>query len=615
MINQRICRQADELEAAEKFEKAIETLNQIPDYAGVTEHIAALEEKIRVRDYSAAAALEEAGKFEEAIAAFTAMGDYSDSRERIGVIEEKIRMRDYNAAAALEEAGKFEEAIASFTAMGGYSDSEDRIKAIGEKILERDYNAAAALEEAGNYAEAYSAFLALGDYRDSVNRAVAVTEKAEEQKRQEAYTAAAEAESKGNLETAAAGFEALGEYQDAPARLENVRVMIRSRDYDAAMKALNAEQYEQAEAGFTALGDYRDSRELLVQAQTGKKYQTAVKDALAGNLKAAYDQFVALGDYKDSAKKAEICGNLSRTSKTQEITEGVLIYEFHELWGIANMNTNVITAAKYTRIMYNPDSNYVKYNLLQVFLDGAERDNSEDTYGYIDHNGQEIIPCKYIQITDFTEDGYCSVARYAKEKEGWNTYGCRCKYGIMDYTGKTITQAQWRTMGKSENTYWDRSYSIYDSYYCKINKPEFVEGRMMVQNPAGLWGFIDESGRILGEVKWSSIGNFSDGMAMVAQSSSVKSGYSTKTITKYGFIDKQGNQIGEVRWDAVNAFSNGLAAVKENGYWGFINKQNELVIPCRYTEVNAFKEDGTCDVKTKDGTWQIINTKGEVSFF
>ena len=52
---------------------------------------------------------------------------------------------------------------------------------------------------------------------------------------------------------------------------------------------------------------------------------------------------------------------------------------------------------------------------------------------------------------------------------------------------------------------------------------------------------------------------------------------------KYGFIDEQGQTVGEVRWDAVNAFSNGYAAVQENGYWGFINKNNELVIPCQYT--------------------------------
>ena len=176
-------------------------------------------------------------------------------------------------------------------------------------------------------------------------------------------------------------------------------------------------------------------------------------------------------------------------------------------------------------------------------------------------------------------------------------------FGILDYSGKTITEVQWRTMGDSHNTHWGRDDYSLNSRYCEILWPVFTEASLKVQNPDGKWGFIDEQGKLLGEVKWDNIGNFSDGMAMVSSGG------------KYGFIDKQGRQIGEVRWDQVNAFSNGLAAVKENGYWGFINKNNELVIPCQYTEVAAFSEDGTCDVKTKDGTWQVINTLGEVSFF
>ena len=159
-------------------------------------------------------------------------------------------------------------------------------------------------------------------------------------------------------------------------------------------------------------------------------------------------------------------------------------------------------------------------------------------------------------------------------------------------------------MGRSQNTDWDNSWSSYmRESNCSISQPVFTEGRMMVQNSNGKWGFIDEQGKLLGEVKWDSIGDFSDGMAMVCSNE------------LYGFINKQGQQVGEVRWSRVNAFSNGLAAVKEGSYWGFINKNNEQVIPCQYTEVASFKQDGTCDVKTKNGTWQVINTAGEVSFF
>ena len=77
---------------------------------------------------------------------------------------------------------------------------------------------------------------------------------------------------------------------------------------------------------------------------------------------------------------------------------------------------------------------------------------------------------------------------------------------------------------------------------------------MMVQNKDGKWGFIDESGKVMGSVKWDEINNFSDGMAMVRL-------YDRSKGSLWGFIDEQGNQIGDVCWSQVNSFSNGLAAV------------------------------------------------------
>ena len=46
-----------------------------------------------------------------------------------------------------------------------------------------------------------------------------------------------------------------------------------------------------------------------------------------------------------------------------------------------------------------------------------------------------------------------------------------------------------------------------------------------------------------------SIGSFSDGLAMVSED--VKSGYSY--VTKYGFINEQGQTVGEVRWEELQS--------------------------------------------------------------
>ena len=608
--NETTYESAAALEQDGQLEDAIAIYLTLGDYRGSAQHAADLREGINQGICQTAADLENGGQYEAAIDVLNQIPDYAGVAEHIAGLEEKIRQRDYNAAAALEDEGKFEEAIAAFTAMGDYSDSVQRIAGLEEKILRRDYDAAAALEAAGDYAAAYDAYVALGDYADSAERAGIVTELAAEQKRRMIYETAVANEMNGELKAAAEGYASLGEYEDAAQRLSNVEEMLRALDYKNAVQAIAEERYEDAVALLTPLGDYERSKALLKAAQTGISYQKAVADALAGKLQQAYEEFLALGDFGDSAKKAEIVGNLSRADSTTEIAEGVLIYDFHDQWGIANLNQNVITPAKYTSIMYEQGAQYARYGLMLVYMD--HEDDTKDAYGYVDMNGKEIIPCVYFKVTDFNASGLCTVAKCG------GTYGSRGYYyhkflfGIMNYMGNTITSAQWRTMGTSSNKDWGEGrFSVYESY-CVIDKPVFKDGRMKVQNADGKWGIIDANGRVLGQVMWDQIGDFSDGMAMVAVNTCI-SEYNFEY--RYGFINESGQTIGEVRWNAVRVFSNGYAAVKEKGYWGFINKQNVLVIPCQYAEVSDFREDGTCDVKNKDGTWQVINTSGEVSFF
>ena len=570
--------------------------------------------------YQKALRIAEKGKDEEAISAFEALNGYSDSEQQIELAKERIRSKKYEKALRIAEEGKDEEAIAAFGALNGYRDSENQIEQARERIRGKRYANAEALEQEGKFAEAYDIFADddMKAYKDSPARAAIVTDKAAEQKRQQDYENAATLFGAGKLEEALAIYQALGDYQDSAAKLAEVQEAIHARDYSAAKAALAKNELVTAMALLESIGDYEDSVALLREVQTGlqSRYDQALSDAFADKLQQAYQEFSELGDYQDSAKKAEIVGNLSRAGKTQKLAEGVLIYEFHSLWGIANLNTNVITPVKYTSITFDTSSNYARLGLAKVFISGGETNRNSyihpgDIYGYINMNGEEVITCSYLFVTDFDKTNRCTVASY-KERENSRKY-YRALFGIMDSKGNIVTRAQWRTMGDSANLDWNDYDGIqyWKSSKFRVSSPTFTSGRMKVQNTDGLWGFINDQGKVLGEAKWKSIGSFSDGLAMVSED--VKSGYSY--VTKYGFINEQGQTVGEVRWDAVNSFSQGLAAVQENGKWGFIDRTNTLVIPCRYSEVNAFKSDGTCDVRNPDGTWIVIDKNGNSAFF
>ena len=585
---------------------------------------------IRECAYQQALLLAESGEDEKAIAAFKALDGYSDSIKQIELAEERIRAKRYAEALALAESGEDEKAIAAFEALDGYGDSAKQIELAKERIRAKRYAEAENLEAEGRYEEAFAVFsdADMAAFRDSPDRAAMVAEKAAEQERARPYAEAAALFDAGNYEAALEIYTGLGDYKDSPEKSEDVREAVRARDYDAAVKALAGEDYTEALRLLETLGDYRDSAVLLSETTSmlDQQYQTALSHALSGNLSTAYGEFSALGDYRDSAKKAEIVGNLSRAGKTVKLADGVLIYEFHALWGIANLNTNIITPVKYTEITFEKGSRYAAYGLAKVFISGGKRStsysssysyiNALDTYGYIDMNGAEVVPCSYLFLTDFDASGRCTVGKNAMDTS-YSGYYTRVLFGIVDHTGRVVTAAQWRTMGNSGNQKWSNYNSASDwrTSYFSVDLPAFTSGRMKVQNKDGLWGYISEQGAVLGQIKWSSVGNFSDGMAMVSESQKSGTGYYSNYVTRYGFINEQGQTVGQVRWDEVRNFSQGLAAVRENDRWGFIDRTNTLVIPCRYAEVNAFKADGTCDVRNPDGTWIVIDREGNSAFF
>ena len=567
----------------------------------------------RVKRYRRAMTLLNRGEYAEASAMFTELGDYQESQRMVMECA-------YQQGLELAQSGKNEEAIAVFRSLRDYSDSKNQIALAEERIKADQYRRAEQLEAEGKYAEAYELYQSLKGFSDSEARALNVSQKAEEQKRAADHARAVSLAQSGQIDEAAAIFKGLADYSDSRQRYLDLMEQINARDYQTAVKAVEDRDYLRAVDILAKLGDYRDSAALLAQVdgELLKQYNAALTDALNGRLTEAYNGFTALGDYSDSKKKAEIVGNLSRAGKTQEITSGVLIYEFHSLWGIANLNTNVITQVKYTGITFDPKAAYNRYGLLRVYLSGGSRTahryswdpyyvNMNDCYGYIDQNGREVIPCIYFSLTDFDSSGRCTVARVTNEKRYSysDSYYTRFLFGIMNADGSTVTAAQWQTMGTSVNKNWSstRTAGNWQEDDCGITAPTFLEGRMKVQNAQGQWGYIGSNGQLLGEVRWTEIQAFRDGMAVV------------KDGSKYGFIDTNGRVIGEVRWQAIRSFSNGLAAVRENNLWGFVDKTNTVVIPCQYTEVNDFTAEGTCDVKTTNGTWKVIDKQGSDKFF
>ncbi len=139
------------------------------------------------------------------------------------------------------------------------------------------------------------------------------------------------------------------------------------------------------------------------------------------------------------------------------------------------------------------------------------------------------------------------------------------------------------------------------------------------------WGLIDKTGKLITQIEYDEIGTsgsyseygwvvfFEDGLCPV------------KMNGKYGFIDTKGKIIIPIVYDYVHNFFDGFAAVSVNNKWGIINKKNQIIIPINYEgifpnmgEVPASEEypyfsQGLCPVAKKindEFLWGFVNLKG-----
>lgn len=196
-----------------------------------------------------------------------------------------------------------------------------------------------------------------------------------------------------------------------------------------------------------------------------------------------------------------------------------------------------------------------------------------EKYGFIDTSGNIVINYRYDKVYSFSE-GHAVVV-------------IGDKYGFVDKTGKEITPL------------------IYE------DASDFSEG-LAPAKLGGKNGFIDTNGRMIiapqfGRACW--VSTFSEGLAAVYMSDADES--------LAGYIDKSGKLVIQAKYSSVGVFSEGLALVRPTGTskFGYINVAGEMVIAPQFELGLSFSE-GVAAVKwpEPDGTstFRIIDKTGRV---
>lgn len=135
-------------------------------------------------------------------------------------------------------------------------------------------------------------------------------------------------------------------------------------------------------------------------------------------------------------------------------------------------------------------------------------------------------------------------------------------------------------------------------------EPNNIFPRLHVICRNGKYGFVNHEGEIVIPCKWTKVGEFHDGLAVVDDSSG-----------KYGYLNMDGDRIIPCRWDGVESFKDGMAVVKvKSGAWdyksGVIDKDNNLLIPTLYDSLEYIGE-GLFKHYQSENKYGLINSENE----
>lgn len=200
---------------------------------------------------------------------------------------------------------------------------------------------------------------------------------------------------------------------------------------------------------------------------------------------------------------------------------------------------------------------------------------ASDYYGYIDNDGQNVIPCIYTDAEDFSE-GLAVV----QDPGGL--------YGFLDTNGNLAIPFQYTNAGsfsqglayaeKNGKKYFinKKGQPVLDvSAYSAVK--EFSGGLAPVKR-GNQWGCINTSGKEVIPCSYDAVTACSDGI-VVATKGGKQTGLNTA-----------GQTVFQTSYTTVAGFSEGLAQVQKNGKYGFINTAGKEVIPAQYDRVLNFSE-------------------------
>lgn len=218
-----------------------------------------------------------------------------------------------------------------------------------------------------------------------------------------------------------------------------------------------------------------------------------------------------------------------------------------------------------------------KYDEASEFTEERGHVVLNNKHGFIDISGKELIPLKYDYASIFVTDGLTEVQ-------------LNYKYGMIDKAGKVVIPIQYDQIDRG-NLYYNEKGSFH-------RRTKFI---LVKQN--GKYGFVDSAGRVVVPLKYDNATIIENLVARV------------KINNKDGVIDHTGKVIVPIVYDAMNTddYSKlGIIRVKQNNKWGLVDKSGKEIIAAKYDYTGNGFFDGLAWVRLNEKSGYVDKTGKEV---
>lgn len=279
--------------------------------------------------------------------------------------------------------------------------------------------------------------------------------------------------------------------------------------------------------------------------------------------------------------------------KVQVSYEGLFGFEQNNKIGYMDKNGNVVIPA-----IYSYDSSITNLPTIPYFYKGYAKVVKDRKFGLIDKTGKIVIPVEHESITPYTQLGnFVLVTKTISGKK---------KYGVLNLQNKELIPTDNEDIKFDTNIVTAKKngkWGLFDKNGKQLLPYEYnwlsysATDKVLVAEKGTQYGIIDLTGKWLFEKAKTVFTLYASKYGMVM----------CKVSGKTGFLDLKGNEVIISRYDGAYDFnSDGLAMVykKKEGstytnLYGYIDKKGNEVIPLKFEYLASFS-NGMLEAKNPE---------------